>query len=146
MKFRGKTDPEGPVDLSKPPCRRYFTGLRNLAMLWLMYDFDLTAREVTELKWHAVDLTGGRFKAGKKKAGKETQSRLNDELLEIMQKWRDCQAKSTFYRALEHVFTDAEGRPVSPRYVQLLLLGLIIYTFLPLNFLPIERADRVLDR
>ncbi len=128
------------------PNRRYFDGIRNLAMLWLMHDFDLSITEATNLKWHELNLSSGKLHLKTVNMEQERIFWLDKESLIVMQEWRDCQAKGTYYRALEHVFTTMEGRPISPRYVQLLMLGLVIYTFLPLNFLPIAKADLILER
>jgi len=144
MKFRKKSGSQGQWDISKPPTKRYFIRLRNLVMLMLMYEHDLTIKEVTELKWCNINLFKGRL-VNKNNNRLQTNILLNEDSQKLLEKWHDYQAKGTYYRALEHVFTTTEGRPVSPYYVQLLQLGLIVYTFLPLNFLPIESASNVIE-
>jgi len=144
FQFRSKSDSKGQQKASKPPTKRYFIRLRNLVMLMLMYEHDLNVKDVTKLKWHDLNLFSGMMV---KKDNPESQTNilLSEDSQKLLEKWRDCQAKSTYYKALEHVFTNTEGRSVPPLYVQLLQLGLIIHTFLPLNFLPIEQARNVLE-
>ena len=145
MKLPWKKASEGYYISTWKPDRLYFVRLRNLAMLWLMDDFELGPQEITALKWHEVNLTNGKVHLKNVEAGREKVFRLDDDALTLMRKWRDYQARATYYRALEHVFTSMDGKPVSPRYIYLLLLGLVIHTFVPLNVLPIEKAENVLD-
>lgn len=141
MDFSGIFSRTRSHELSRQPGRCYFARLRNLALLWLMHDFDFSAEEVVDLRWSALNLNNGRLCVRNKETGRETVFWLDADALKILKKWRDYQARSTFYKALEHVFTNIEGQSLNPCYVRVLLFGLIVYTFLPINFLPIARAD-----
>ncbi len=121
--------------------RFYYARLRNLAMLWLMHDFDLSARDAVSLRWQDFDLRIGRLTVRNYATGRERVFNLDSDALKVVHRWRDYQARSACYRALEFIFTTADGRQVPVLYVRFLLLGLLVYTFLPLNFLPIARPD-----
>lgn len=121
--------------------RFYHARLRNLAMLWLMHDFDLGVRDAVSLRWQDFDLHTGRLTVRNYETGRDRVFNLDSDALKVVRRWRDYQAESARFRALEFAFTTAEGRPLSKLYVRLLLLGLVVYTFLPLNFLPIARPD-----
>lgn len=137
---RPKDDPA--YGCSAPPQASYFSRLRNLALLWLMSEHDLAIAEVAGLQWHQVNLVRGEFVRKAEDGLKKAQLPLEGDLLHVLHLWKDCQARGTYYRALEYVFTDQAGKPLSPWSVRLLIAGLLFYTFIPINILPIARVRR----
>ncbi len=119
------------------PNRPYFKKMRNLVILMLICDPGLKAPELTELKWQDLDLSSGKLRLRRGKNKQEYTITLDEDTLQILNDWRELQAKGTYYRACEHVFTTDEARPLSTGYVKYLAALFILNTFLPVNILPI---------
>lgn len=137
MKIPGLFTSKKQVELAKQPGRQDFKKLRNLIILLLICDPGLKVSEIAELKWQDLDLFTGKLKLRRGKNGQQCTLMLDKNNLKIMKEWRERQAKGTYYRALDHVFTNTEGRPLSPRYVKLLFTLFILNTVLPVNIMPI---------
>ncbi len=125
------------MNLVKQPDRQYFKKVRNLIMLLLICDPGLKVPEITELKWQNIDLYKGKLNLKRGKNGQDSTLSLDENTLKILKEWRDCQAKGTYFRALEHVFTTTEGKPLSVCHVRLLFSVFILNTVLPVNILPL---------
>jgi len=141
MKFTGFHSPKGYEEQSKRPSKKYYNRIRNLIMLLTMFELGLSTAEVIGLKWQNLNLKTGRliFKRGKK--GMKNDIVLEDDLLEILIKWRVYQARGTYYKALEYIFTDREGRQMSRFFVYYLLFLWGLNTFLPLKVVPDAPPD-----
>jgi len=99
------------------PNPRYPTGARNKTMMQLMLDTGLRLSEVTFLRWRDIDLTTGKLMVRQGKGAKDRTLWIGEDDLELLQEWRERQAKDV-QGSPAHVFTTLAGRPVSTRYVQ----------------------------
>ena len=75
--------------LLKVPNKRYVTGHRNLVMLHLMLNAGLRASEVLKLQVKDVDLNAGKLMIREGKGKKDRAVWLNEETLELLQKWKE---------------------------------------------------------
>lgn len=136
MKISGIFSSQEPGELSKQPYRKYFARVRNLVMLLLMFSMGLKTAEVTGLRWQDLNLLSGKLVLKGEKIGQERTLSLDDDVLNYLTRWRAYQAKGTYYRALEYIFTDLEGRPLSKIYLYSVLAFWFINTFLPVRLIP----------
>lgn len=105
-------------------------------MLLTKFELALSTAEVINLKWQNINLKTGRLFFSRAKKGMKNEIFLEDDLLEILVRWRDYQARGTYYKALEYIFTDREGRQMSRLYVYSLLFLWYLNTFLPIKVVP----------
>ncbi|RLG20525.1 integrase [Candidatus Micrarchaeota archaeon] len=103
--------------LLRQPNPRYPTGERNRLLLRVMLDTGLRLSEAINLRWRDLDLLTGRLHVKQGKGAKDRVLWVGDELLELLRKWRERQAKVVGW-APEHVFTTLDGKPLQARYVQ----------------------------
>jgi integrase/recombinase XerD len=106
--------------LLRQPNPRYPTGERNRLLLSLMLNTGLRLSEATGLQWREIDLNTGKVMVRQGKGAKDRTLWVGEDDLRRLQHWRDRQAKCV-PNAASHVFTTLEGKPVSNRYVQLMV-------------------------
>jgi len=141
MKFLGFDSANGSGEYSGRPSKKHFNRIRNLIMLLTKFELNLSTREVVGLRWQGLNLHSGLLLLRQDQRGLEKQYNLDEDLLWILKRWRKYQARGTYYKALEHVFTDYEGRPLPVLYVYSLQLLWFLNTFIPLNLVPNAPRD-----
>lgn len=104
------------------PNPRYLTGQRNQLMLKLMLDTGLRLSEATALRWKDIDLDGAdpdgtTLMVRQGKGRKDRKLWIGAADVEILRRWKARQAEE-IDRAVDHIFTTLQGKPVSGRYVQ----------------------------
>ncbi len=112
-----------------------------MIMLLTMFELNLSTREVVGLRWQDLNLLTGRLLLRRQVGGPEKEYNLDEDLLWILKRWRKYQARATYYKALEYVFTDYEGQPVSALFVYTLQFTWFLNTFIPLNLVPDAPRD-----
>ena len=105
--------------LLKQPNPRCPTGKRNRTLLHLMLNTGLRLAEATALRWRELDLTTGKLIVRQGKGAKDRTLWIAEADIDRLRSWRERQAKVC--GQCEHVFTTLTGRPVSPRYVQMMV-------------------------
>ncbi len=105
-------------------------------MLLTKFELNLSTREVVGLRWQDLNLLTGRILLRRGTGGSEKEYNLDEDILWILQRWRKYQARATYYKALEYVFTDYEGQPVSALFVYTLQFLWFLNTFIPINLVP----------
>ncbi len=136
MRFSGFDSVKGPGEFSGRPPKKHFNRIRNLIMLLTMYMLGLSTKEIVSLRWQDLDLISGRFLLRKGPHGLKEEYTLDQDLLDILKRWRAYQARATYYKALEYVFTDYEGAPMSRLYLYALQFFWVFNTFIPVNLIP----------
>ncbi len=110
-------------------------------MLLTKFELNLSAKDIVGLKWQDLNLLAGRVLLKSEKGGLQKEHSLDDDMVWILQRWRKYQARATYYKALEYVFTDNEGQPVPALFVYALQFLWILNTFIPLNLVPDAPRD-----
>jgi len=92
--------------------------LRNLALIRVMLNAGLRAREVRELKRQNLDLRTGRLKV-RGKGGRERVLWLNENDLALVQSWLDYLGTSSNQSSSNLLFTSLDGRrPICGRWLR----------------------------
>jgi integrase/recombinase XerC len=112
---------------------RAFARSRDVLMLEILYGAGLRVSELAGLTWGQVDLEEGCARV-RGKGDKERLCPLGGAAVEALRSHRDNFALSTAFTA--PVVTHANGRPVSPRWVQLRLKTFLKLAGLPLDLSP----------
>lgn len=95
------------------PNPRYPTGLRNLCLMKVMLDAGLRASEVLKLTLYDLDWRSGKLKVVEGKGKKDRILWLNEDCLNLLQKWREKRpAKSNL------LFTTLDGTAIDDRYLR----------------------------
>jgi len=141
MKFFGFDSADSSGEYSGRPSKKHFNRIRNLIMLLTKFELNLSTKQIVGLRWQDLNLLTGRILLRREtgEAGKEYN--LDEDILWILQRWRKYQARATYYKALEYVFTDYEGQPVSALFVYALQALWFLNTFIPLNLVPDAPRD-----
>ncbi len=105
-------------------------------MLLTKFELNLSTKEILELRWQDLNLLTGQLMPRQQKGGFQKAYNLDEDLLWILKRWRKYQARATYYKALEHVFTDYEGQAVSAFYIYTLQFLWYLNTFIPFNLVP----------
>jgi len=117
------------------PNSRYPTGARNKTMLQLMLDTGLRLAEACALRWKDIDLTTGKLMVRQGKGARDRTLWIGAQDLELLQEWRDRQAKDV-QGSPAHVFTTLAGKPLSHRYVQQMVKRLAVKAGIEKNIHP----------
>jgi len=141
MKFYGFNSSKEYHNLSTRPFKKYFNRIRNLIMLLTKFELGLSTKEIVGLRWQDVNLFSGRLKIRTKPYSLEKEQSIDGDLQKILRQWRRYQARATYFKALEFVFTDYDGKPLSRFYVYSLQFLWYISTFFPFNFVPDAPKD-----
>ena len=102
------------------PNRSYPTGERNYALIRLMLDTGLRLSEAIHLRWKDIDLNTGKLMVRQGKGAKDRTLWIGEADLELLQTWRERQAKDVEGNP-QHVFTTLKGKPLSSQYIQQLV-------------------------
>jgi len=117
------------------PNSRYPTGARNKTMLQLMLDTGLRLAEACALRWKDIDLTTGKLMVRQGKGSKDRTLWIGEDDLELLQGWRERQAKDV-QGDPAHVFTTLAGKALSHRYVQQMVKRLAVKAGIEKNIHP----------
>jgi len=99
------------------PNKRYYTGLRNKAMITLMLNTGLRVSELIDLKSQNIDLTKRTLKVVNGKGHKDRNLVIPEKTAELLKQWNKKRAGNTerFY------FNTKDGKPLSRIYVFLMI-------------------------
>jgi len=117
------------------PNPRYPTGARNRTMIQVMLDTGLRLSEACALRWKDIDLTTGKLMVRQGKGARDRTLWIGAQDLELLQEWRDRQAKDV-QGSPAHVFTTLAGKPLSHRYVQQMVKRLAVKAGIHKNIHP----------
>jgi len=112
---------------------RAFARSRDRVMLEVLYGAGLRVSELAALTWGQLDLEEGSARV-RGKGDKERLCPLGSTAVEALRTHRDNFASAVDFKAL--VITQANGRPVSSRWVQLRLKTFLKLAGLPLDLSP----------
>lgn len=134
-KRRGKRlpvvlEPAEAEALLKQPNTRCPTGLRNRAMLEVMYRAGLRVSEVCKLKPRDIRWQSGLLEVRDGKGGKDRSVPVDNETIGWLRAWQAKRPKSRWF------FPTLQGKQLSPRYLQQLVKRLA-------HKADLERADQV---
>lgn len=82
---------------------RYITPHRNKTMVRLLLDTGLRLAEMSNLEWKDINLMTGQLKVVQGKGAKDRILYIDDEIIEMMQEWKERQFKE--WGKTERVFT-----------------------------------------
>jgi integrase/recombinase XerD len=105
------TDQEA-IRLLSIPNKRYYTGLRNKAILTTTLNLGLRVSEVANLKTNQVDLTNRKLKVVDGKGHKDRNLVIPNQTAETLKLWNKKRSKS------EYFFNTSQGKKLSVRYIQ----------------------------
>ncbi len=97
------------------PNKRYYTGLRNKAMLTLMANIGLRVSEVINLNTKDIDLVKRNLKVVNGKYCKDRLLRIPQEpesVMEILRQWNKKRLKGKYF------FNTSKGKQLQVRYIQ----------------------------
>ena len=120
-------EPREAGSLLKQPNKRYLTGLRDKAILFLMLDVGLRVSEVANLKPSDVNLTEGKLRVINGKGGVDRELFLSDFIIYLLREWKERKPKSTeyFFTTLkdkkEGKFTCKPGKRLAVRNIQFMV-------------------------
>ena len=97
------------------PNKRYYTGLRNKAMLTLMLNTGLRVSEVTSLKINSMDLKNRSLKVVNGKGHKDRNITIGQQTAELLKQWIKRRAEG------EYLFNTREGKQLKVRYIQAMI-------------------------
>jgi site-specific recombinase XerD len=99
--------------LLKQPNKRYPTGMRNLCLMRVMLDAGLRASEVIKLTVQDIDWRSGKLKVRLGKGAKDRVLWINEDLLELLRKWRERRPEGT-----DLLFPTLDGGLLDDRYLR----------------------------
>src|SRR5665811_1868232 len=94
------------------PNKRYYTGLRNKAMITLMLNTGLRVSEIANLKTNSIDLNKRSLKVVNGKGQKDRNLKIPEKTAELIKLWLKKKAGKTY------LFTTKEGEQLKVRYIQ----------------------------
>jgi integrase/recombinase XerD len=97
------------------PNKRYYTGLRNKAMITLMVNTGLRVSEVVNLKTNSIDLGTRDLKVVNGKGHKDRNLKIPEKTAELIKVWLKKKAGKTY------LFTTKEGEQLKVRYIQAMI-------------------------
>ena len=97
------------------PNKRYYTGLRNKAMITLMLNTGLRVSEITNLKTNSIDLGTRALKVVNGKGHKDRNLKIPEKTAELIKLWLKNKAGKTY------LFTTKEGEQLKVRYIQAMI-------------------------
>ncbi len=105
--------PDEQAALLKQPNRKAPTGLRNLCLITLMLKAGLRAGEALAVKTEDISWQEGQIHIPGSGAAKERVLWLDQELVELLEKWRRRRPSGSAY-----FFTTLRGEPLQDRYLR----------------------------
>ena len=97
------------------PNKRYYTGLRNKALITLMINTGLRVSEVTKLKTNHVDLNSRSLKVVNGKGHKDRNLIIPEHTAELLKQWNKKRSQG------EYLFNTKEGKQLKVRYLQAMI-------------------------
>ena len=97
------------------PNKRYYTGLRNKAMITLMINTGLRVSEVTNLKTNQVDLNSRSLKVVNGKGHKDRNLIIPGKTAELLKQWNKKRLQG------DYLFNTKEGKQLQVRYIQAMI-------------------------
>lgn len=94
------------------PNKRYYTGLRNKALITLMINTGLRVSEVTKLKTNQVDLNSRSLKVVNGKGHKDRNLIIPEHTAELLKQWNKKRSQG------DYLFNTKEGKQLQVRYIQ----------------------------
>lgn len=102
-------------------CTRGVTGIRNRAMITLLYRSGLRVSELVSLKPSSVDLAGHSIRLLDTKSGKAQTRGYSPQADDALARWMDTRAKLDGIRKGARLFCTLDGSPVSDDYMRVML-------------------------
>jgi len=99
------------------PNKRYYTGLRNKAMITLMLNTGPRVSEVVNLKTNNIDLNSRSLKVVNGKGHKDRNLIIPVKTTEILKQWNKKRAGGINH----YFFTTKEGKQLQVRYIQAMI-------------------------
>jgi len=112
------------------PNKRYYTGLRNKAMITLMINTGLRVSEVTNLKTNQVDLNSRSLKVVNGKGHKDRNLKIPNLTAEILKQWNKKRSQG------EYLFNTKEGKQLKVRYIQAMIKRYSVRATIDKNIYP----------
>jgi len=97
------------------PNKRYYTGLRNKALITLMINTGLRVSEVTNLKNNHVDLSNRSLKIVNGKGHKDRNLIIPEHTAELLKQWNKKRSRG------DYLFNTKEGKQLQVRYLQAMI-------------------------
>ena len=97
------------------PNKRYYTGLRNKALITLMINTGLRVSEVTNLKNNHVDLISRSLKVVNGKGHKDRNLIIPEHTAELLKQWNKKRSRG------DYLFNTKEGKQLQVRYLQAMI-------------------------
>lgn len=97
------------------PNKRYYTGLRNKAMVTLMLNTGLRVSEVVNLKNNQVDLNSRSLKVVNGKGHKDRNLIIPELTAELLRQWSKKKSQG------DYLFNTKEGKQLQVRYIQAMI-------------------------
>jgi len=99
------------------PNKRYYTGLRNKAMITLMLNTGLRVSEVTDLRTNNIDLSKRALKVVNGKGGKDRNLIIPDKTAELLKQWTKKRTEGTGH----YLFNTQKGGQLSREYIFMMI-------------------------
>jgi len=99
------------------PNKRYYTGLRNKAMITLMLNTGLRVSEVADLKTNSIDLNKRSLKVVNGKGGKDRNLIIPDKTAELLKQWTKKRTEGTGH----YLFNTLKGGQLSREYIFMMI-------------------------
>jgi len=112
------------------PNKRYYTGLRNKALITLMVNTGLRVSEVTNLKTNHVDLNSRSLKVVNGKGHKDRNLIIPEHTAELLKQWNKKRSQG------EYLFNTKEGKQLKVRYLQAMIKRYSIRAKIDKNIYP----------
>jgi integrase/recombinase XerD len=97
------------------PNKRYYTGLRNKAMITLMLNTGLRVSEVVNLKTNSVNLNSRSLKVVNGKGHKDRNLIIPEHTAELLKQWNKKRSQG------DYLFNTKEGKQLQVRYIQAMI-------------------------
>jgi len=99
------------------PNKRYYTGLRNKAIITLMLNTGLRVSEVTDLKTNSIDLNKRSLKVVNGKGHKDRNLIIPDKTAELLKQWTKKRTEGTGH----YLFNTQKGGQLSREYIFMMI-------------------------
>ena len=99
------------------PNKRYYTGLRNKAMITLMVNTGLRVSEVANLKTNNIDLNRRSLKVVNGKGHKDRNLIIPEKTAELLKQWTKKRAGGIQH----YLFNTKDGKQLQVRYIQAMI-------------------------
>ena len=99
------------------PNKRYYTGLRNKAIITLMLNTGLRVSEITDLKTNSIDLNKRSLKVVNGKGHKDRNLIIPDKTAELLKQWTKKRTEGTGH----YLFNTGQGKQLSREYIFMMI-------------------------